>query len=256
MMKVITYKKTDSEEANNPMNNIELLEIIKKLLKTDANLDFLLELPENDLKTLVGCIRERVDAMGIITKSYIDEQEFGEINMSKNGKSDYDWFSELINLCKSINNPLSVLKNVYKRDWDQESFAAIKQELCVIARRINDLRWYLCSNPLNKYLSGQQLTREEFYLLAAQGGLIVHSASGLEAYDEWKYFLYEDNEIRGYINTSTPPPIPILPDKGPQTIYCGLGVVPEDVRASFLSPDQTKFFKKFHSELFSRFRKD
>jgi hypothetical protein len=40
------------------MNNSELLEIIKKLLKTDAELSFLLELSEKDLKTRVACIRE------------------------------------------------------------------------------------------------------------------------------------------------------------------------------------------------------
>ena len=45
------------------MNNTELLEIIKKLLKTNENLGFMLELQETDLKTLVGCIRERVDTM-------------------------------------------------------------------------------------------------------------------------------------------------------------------------------------------------
>ena len=48
---------------NDTMNNATLLEIIKKLLKTDADLDFLLELPENKLKTLVACIRERLDQL-------------------------------------------------------------------------------------------------------------------------------------------------------------------------------------------------
>jgi hypothetical protein len=43
------------------MENAELLQIIKKLLKTDENLDFLLVLQENDLKTMVACIRERID---------------------------------------------------------------------------------------------------------------------------------------------------------------------------------------------------
>ena len=42
----------------------ELLEIIKKLLKTDVDLDFLLNLPESDLETLVVCIRERCDQLG------------------------------------------------------------------------------------------------------------------------------------------------------------------------------------------------
>ena len=43
------------------MKSEELLEIIKKLLKTDADLDFLLDLPESDLETLVVCIRDRCD---------------------------------------------------------------------------------------------------------------------------------------------------------------------------------------------------
>lgn len=45
------------------INNEGLLEIIKKLLKTDTDLDFLLKLPENDLRTLVACIRERFDQL-------------------------------------------------------------------------------------------------------------------------------------------------------------------------------------------------
>jgi hypothetical protein len=42
----------------------ELLEIIKKLLKTEADLDFLMNLPESDLETLVVCKRERFDHLG------------------------------------------------------------------------------------------------------------------------------------------------------------------------------------------------
>ncbi|MGP8152985.1 MAG: hypothetical protein ACLQBQ_02410 [Smithella sp.] len=43
------------------MDKTELLEIIKKLLKTETNLDFLLNLPESDLETLVVCIKGRFD---------------------------------------------------------------------------------------------------------------------------------------------------------------------------------------------------
>ncbi len=46
------------------MDNDALLEIIKKLLKADTDLSFLLKLPEDDLKTLVGCIRERLGQLG------------------------------------------------------------------------------------------------------------------------------------------------------------------------------------------------
>jgi predicted ATP-binding protein involved in virulence len=47
--------------GNNIMGKTELLEIIKKLLKMETDLDFLLNLPESDLETLIVCIRERVD---------------------------------------------------------------------------------------------------------------------------------------------------------------------------------------------------
>ena len=48
----------------NFMKKTELLEIIKKLLKTEADLDFLMNLPENDFETLVVCIRGRFDQLG------------------------------------------------------------------------------------------------------------------------------------------------------------------------------------------------
>lgn len=50
--------------VNSMRDKTELLEIIKKLLKTDVDLDFLLNVPESDLKTLVVCIRERCELVG------------------------------------------------------------------------------------------------------------------------------------------------------------------------------------------------
>jgi len=55
--------KKSLKYGNNMMNKTELLEIIKKLLKTDVDLEFLLNLPESDLETLVVCIRERCDQL-------------------------------------------------------------------------------------------------------------------------------------------------------------------------------------------------
>ena len=46
------------------MTQEELLEIIKKLLKTDRDLEFLLRLDNEELRTLVACIRDRVDNLG------------------------------------------------------------------------------------------------------------------------------------------------------------------------------------------------
>ena len=39
----------------------ELIEILKKVLETDTDLDFLLQLKDTDLQTLVACIRSRID---------------------------------------------------------------------------------------------------------------------------------------------------------------------------------------------------
>jgi hypothetical protein len=58
-------KKEEIRHGNTIMDKTELLEIIKKLLKTDVDLDFLLNLPESDLETLVVCIRERFDQLSI-----------------------------------------------------------------------------------------------------------------------------------------------------------------------------------------------
>ncbi len=45
------------------MTKEELLEIIKKLLKTDAEMDFLLRLESEELGVLVASIRDRVDQL-------------------------------------------------------------------------------------------------------------------------------------------------------------------------------------------------
>jgi uncharacterized protein YjgD (DUF1641 family) len=43
------------------MTKEELLEIIRKLLKTNTDLNFLLKLDSEELRTLVACIRDRVE---------------------------------------------------------------------------------------------------------------------------------------------------------------------------------------------------
>jgi hypothetical protein len=47
--------------SNVSMNKEKFVEIIRGILKTDANLDFLLQLRENELETLVAIIRDRVE---------------------------------------------------------------------------------------------------------------------------------------------------------------------------------------------------
>ena len=43
------------------MTKDKLVEKIKELLNTDIDLDFLLELKEEEIERLVACIRDRVD---------------------------------------------------------------------------------------------------------------------------------------------------------------------------------------------------
>jgi hypothetical protein len=43
------------------MTKDELIEIIKGILKTDIDLNFLLQLKERELETLIACIRGRID---------------------------------------------------------------------------------------------------------------------------------------------------------------------------------------------------
>jgi len=45
------------------MDKINLLDIIKKLLKTEDDMDFLMTLKESDLERLIVCIRERFDKL-------------------------------------------------------------------------------------------------------------------------------------------------------------------------------------------------
>ena len=42
------------------MTKEEMVEKIEELLKTDADLDFLLVLKEENLETLIACIRDRM----------------------------------------------------------------------------------------------------------------------------------------------------------------------------------------------------
>jgi len=49
------------KRVNISLSKEELIKILKGLLKTETDLDFLLELKEDDLKRLVGIIRGRLE---------------------------------------------------------------------------------------------------------------------------------------------------------------------------------------------------
>lgn len=187
-----------------------------------------------------------------------------------------DWSGEFDHIRESIAKARSVVEGLAKWVWDNvvakdvippqmpaevsEALTALDQELRSVEQLGGNLRWYFCSNPCQKWLAGQQLTREEFYLLAAQGVMRIPSESGMEeAYEEFTNYLYEDDEKIGYINPSEYPDSPPVPTgNGGWTgeVHLKVGIVPEEVRTSCLRPAQLDFFKNFKTELYSRFRKD
>lgn len=191
-------------------------------------------------------------------------------------RSALDWSGEFDHIRESIAKARSVVEGLAKWVWDNvvakdvipqqmpaevsEALTALDQELRSLEQLGGNLRWYFCSNPSQKWLACQQLTREEFYLLAAQGIMIIPSESGMEeAYEEYTHYLYEDDKKIGYINPSAYPDSPPVPtgDGGwTGTIGLKVGIVPEEVRTSYLRPAQLDFFKNFKTELFARFRKD
>jgi hypothetical protein len=46
------------------MTKEKLIEIVKGILKADADLNFLLQLKKAELETLVACIRDKVEEIG------------------------------------------------------------------------------------------------------------------------------------------------------------------------------------------------
>lgn len=43
------------------MTKQELIQILEKLLETDVNLDFLQKLDDQEIQTLIACVRSRVE---------------------------------------------------------------------------------------------------------------------------------------------------------------------------------------------------
>ena len=183
--------------------------------------------------------------------------------MGKNIESADDWFREFDEIREGLAKARSVVEGLAKQMPLEvsEVLATLDQELRSIERVTDSLSWYFCRNPLRKFLTGQRLSREEFYLLAARGIIVIPSENASEeAYEAFAQYLYEDNEQMGYINPSErpdPPPVPTGNGGWTQEVNgMKIGIVPENVRISFLRPDQLNFFRDFRPELFSRFRKD
>ena len=60
----ITRNHSQLETMGGGMTKDKMVDKIRELLKTDNDLDFLLELKKEELERLVACIRDRVDQVG------------------------------------------------------------------------------------------------------------------------------------------------------------------------------------------------
>ena len=183
------------------------------------------------------------------------------MNMSKDIITIEDCLKDFNDILDRVTKMRSIIKCLATKPVEfANKLSILEQELSTVEQTIYNLRWCFGGNLWDKCLKGQRMTREEFYLLAAQGIMKIPSETGMgDAYDEYNYYFYEDNEQRGYINPSArpdPPPVPKLDGGWTQTISQEIGIVPEDVKISFLNEEQKDFFKKYKPELFLRFKKD
>ena len=162
-------------------------------------------------------------------------------------KSALQWESKFNAVSLLITDAIDIIEKISPYEVT-ENPRKIYNNLREAKQICDELKYYFCQNSIYKLLLGQGLSREEFYLLAAQGILLIPSTTGLEqAHEEFAYYLYEDNNQKGYIQ---PDQLPI--SEG--TAQFTMGVTPEDVRKEFLRPDQIEFFEKHRPNLFSRFR--
>lgn len=171
------------------------------------------------------------------------------------------WLEKFNNIHESVTKMRSIIGLLIRRPEEcSNKLAILEQELSAVDQNIGNLKWYFGMNSSDKWLKGQMMTKEEFYLLAAQGILTVPSETGeREAYEEYNYYLYEDDEQTGYINPSAEPDSPPVqtPDGGrTQKVSLKIGICPENVKISFLKEEQKDFFKRYKPGLFSRFKKD
>ncbi len=60
----IEFDRTLELDYSDHMTREQLVEIVKKLLETDSELDFLSKLTKSELETLVAAVRNRVEKFG------------------------------------------------------------------------------------------------------------------------------------------------------------------------------------------------
>ncbi len=116
---------------------------------------------------------------------------------------------------------------------------------------------------LIKGLSGQSLSREQFLLLNALGGLnYTNKSAGLSEYDDYEVFqnfCYESGEVHAYITPSMKPLGPPATIDGTTTVEVRAfnpGLPPEEIPWDRLKPEQRLFFERYLPDVAARFKRE
>ena len=186
--------------------------------------------------------------------------------MNKQIETSDDWkqkFDDITARLEKINVALTSIAELMEPIEIKRACGKIYQEVRYLIEISNDIRYYFCSQPVDKLIGGRPLTIEEFYLLAAMGDIHISSRTGNEeSYEEFRHYLYEDDERRGYIIPSQKPdPLPPISPTSNGIIWhkthpLQIGLTPEDVRISYLKEDQKNYFEKYFPQVFCRFKNE
>ncbi len=132
-----------------------------------------------------------------------------------------------------------------------ELIGALRTEIDAVERAVAAALDRYQDRPLDLFLKGFLLTREQYHLLAAMR-LPLSSAklaglSMLDDYDVFCMFHYEDDNRRAYINPDEAP-------RQPGRIKIRFGVPPEELDVNALRPEQLAFFEEYLPDVLARFR--
>jgi hypothetical protein len=106
--------------------------------------------------------------------------------------------------------------------------------------------------PSERFLNGRRLTREQFYLIRAEGwefdNRLALGLEGLDDYELFEHLCYEDGHRYCYINPAAEPREPHS-----NTIGLRFGTPPEELSRGALRPEQILFFQKHAPDVLARF---
>jgi hypothetical protein len=179
--------------------------------------------------------------------------EFGPNKCDSKMTPDQSWGTEFKDLRSHLEQALDASRRM--AEWSRiqlgspdmpPGIAILEEQISIVESLASRLFERLFQRPSSLLLSGQHLSREEFYLLVALGVLKGGSYTG-DAYADFQMLHYEDEKRRSYITLEEQPRA--------GRIKLHFGMWPEEISWNRLRPDQRAFFERHLPEVAARFRK-